>query len=734
MPGFNIEADVNIYNKLMTYYNTEQSGSVANSPEYSMDSLKYNTPTQREYIKDAIIAHMYEHPTGGTDLKIGQLNYRGLKNVGYWNWSEFNNDRLKGDAINFTAARDYIYNNVVSQRDTIDPATVDTHQVQNNVNYYDYNAHTFHSPYDVNEFPKIMKNPQDYNITAYPEFKYDSNSLISGKSRPLMWRTRQISDRRTWGWTKGAFTAYEAAGDINPDGNIQSAFFPTYFLYPEDPRAKFVTDVEEQTMSYDQTYKILKPTFTPTTQLCGRGTSPNPAFFKDGKPSLAAKKTADTEVKGTTLEENTTTYDGYGFSHVDAVNMSTRTDRPRYYNTPTGRHTLVDNFSLEYNDLKDVPIGDLKNQNYDTATCKYYIMDDQASYVQDRIDNFYSKNATMINPKIVNNQGKTQYEQIVRDICSRGQGNTYAGIQLPNVAGHAPISNRVCALVHHGGGVSDSSVQNSMDTFCRESRNKTMPSCRFFNVKAFDTNISTTLGDNPKVLDQYHNISDTSPERNYAGIKDVVNNVRALKTNTQLGYSRLNDNLKGSNLGFFSPMCMLGNTDHPRELFPTPTGWNPPCTFSLTVCQQEQKIGELAIAGNLYNALSQECTSLPGTGPATSPPPVPVPSTGGGGTPIVTTGPGSVGGGGGGGTPEEEGTPTTTTTTRTTTAPRATTPPAEKDTLAKIKDFFLKKDFQGQPNWVWFAVGGGVLVFLILLFVASSSRGGGRGYRRRRYD
>jgi len=330
-------------------------------------------------------------------------------------------------------------------------------------------------------------------------------------------------------------------------------------------------------------------------------------------------------------------------------------------------------------------------------------------------------------------------------LCAIDNGDKYAGVQLPVAVDQSDvsISSRVCALV--GPAIDTGSVYNKMNAFCGQTKNKTMPACKFYNLAQFENNIKTTDAET-RVFSRYDSL--TPEQKTYAGIKDVIAEIDYMKKQEATGnvpednplrYSTFNDDLRAGSLSSYSPICLtgseMGELTNPSTLFPRPNSNYPKCNFNLTVCKVSVPMQDVT-ARNINTTVKQKCGSTNATTPPATTPPTGG-GGGGGGTPGGGTPGGGTPGGGtpGGGTPDTSGdtdTPTTTTAPRTTTAaPRATSPPAEKDTLAKIKDFFQKKQFQNQPNWVWFAVGGGVFFFLILLFVASSSRGGGGWYRRR---
>jgi len=653
------ESDMKIYNKLMVHYNTEWAIANKGTGEYSMDSLKEPSSLR------TVVKPIAKNPA---NLYQGQTNYRGIRHVAPM--SKFNDI----NQTSYKTALDALYKlpTDLKASDVKTAADLTAHRV----NLFDYNAHTVHTNVDDGIFyiPARVTNTTEANIVAYPDLiKPDVNP-------PLVWETRQVYNMNEWNWSKGAFTGYEPYGD-----NTYAKGRTTYYIYPDDKYTRYVTDVTKEGNT------ILKPTFTNASNICPSG----PGFtgtrsFVENKPS-----------RGTNTSETQQKFFKWGdkIRAVEGVRMA-----------QTGYSTLT---GLSNSQLKD--------GYYDTMTCTIKPTG-TTKMTPTQAQNFVSNVAQIIDPKVLDVNGKSQYTQIVEQLC---KDDEYAGIQLPKVAGLEAMGDRVCAYVKFPN--DPSSLNNAMINFC--AKNKTMPACKYFNAKAFDD----AIGNDSRVLEAYMGAS--AEVKKYPGIKEITDGLVTMKQLQPAGYTRLNDNLYGRDAMSYNAACLLGTEaglKDSRTNIPRPLEF-PECSLNLTVCNQSVPINNSAIAEAIIK-MEQSCgTALSGGTAApsstTAAPSVPVNSSSPSSVPVTTSSSPSV--------PvttssSPSSVPVTTSSSPSSTpAPPSGTPAPSSSPSSKAKDFFMQKK-GGQPVWVWFLIG--VLVAAVLGFLLAPkknappppSRGGGR--------
>ena len=641
------ESDMKIYNKLMTHYNTEWSIANKSTGEYTMDSLKGP-------LRTAVQTHVAKYPS----LKEGFPNYRGIRHVAPM--SKFNDIKH----ASFKTALDALYNRSteVAAGDVSVPADLKAHRV----NLYDYNAHTVHTNVDdgIVYIPARVKAVTDANVAAYPDLvKPDVNP-------PLVWETRQVYSADKWWESKGAFTAYEPYGD-----NTYAKGRTTYYIYPDDKYTRYVTDVTKEGSG---STSILKPTFTNASNICPSG----PGFtgtrsFVENKPSKGTD-TSQTQQKFWKWDNKIRAVEGARIRYTPFANL---------------------------NDT-NVSSSQLKDGYYDTLTCTIKPTG-TSKMTASQAQNFVSNVAQFIDPKVLDVNGKSQYTQIVEQLC---KDDDYAGIQLPKVAGLEAMGDRVCAYVKFPN--DPSSLNNAMINFC--AKNKMMPACKYFNAKAFDDGIDN----DSKVLAAYMGAS--ADVKKYPGIKEITEGLTAMQVANKAGYDRLNENLYGRDAQSYNAACLLGTNSGSKDSrtnIPRPLEF-PECSLNLTVCNQSVPINNSAIAEAIIK-LEQSCgTALSGgTVPqssAAADPSVPVNSSSPPSVPVNSSSPSSV--------------PVTTSSSP---APPSGTPAPSSSPIDKAKKFFTQK-WQGQSLWVWFLIGVICTAVLGMLLATSTkkappppSRGGG---------
>jgi hypothetical protein len=282
MPSLSLEADVKIYNKLMTNYNTEYNYITKDKCGFGMNYLQPDHPL-RTISQNKLM-------NGDTNLNQYGANYRSLKQDLPWNgWF---NPRNKS-RINYRDAVNQIYTNVPANTDftfmdfqypnknkgqDINGYDVQLHKLL----LYDYHAHSIHTNANEQQVPEFVPNYtkarwyfNDWygtdNVAGYPD-------MGTATRLPLMWQTRQ--PRKAGEWGTCSLNWDEIGGD-----STMSSRLTTYYLYPEDPKVHYVTDVEKITTygNPSTAENILKPTFLGANQLCKDST----ISFKPGKPSHA---------------------------------------------------------------------------------------------------------------------------------------------------------------------------------------------------------------------------------------------------------------------------------------------------------------------------------------------------------------------------------------------------------------------------------------------------------------
>ena len=663
MPRQGFTTDVKIYNKLMTNYNTEYNYITKDKCGFGMNYLRPDHPL-RTISQNKLM-------NGDTNLNQYGGNYRSLKqdlpwydNAGWFakrgktrkNYKDAVNEIYRDVPANtnFTSD-DFQYPNKNKGQD-INGYDVQLHKLL----LYDYHAHSIHTNANEQQVPEFVPNFTKARMNSNYEdgFTYGTDNAAGfpnlgyATRLPLMWQTRQPRKEGEGG--SCSLNWDEIGGD-----STNSARLTTYYLYPEDPKVHYVTDVEKITTSGNPSTSenILKPTFKNGDELCPNTSTyyANPIFL-ESRPSRAQdishldhRNNPYMPLTGTHgSPPSSNSKDNTTLPNMQTERKSTMVDGEK--TVPLGTPLSIDaapmvyylngsrlGAAAVYDTLNNKTVTDLKNQYYDTASCQYewvdnvHTTDNASTYAQSFVNDIVKKPNVHT---LKNADGKTQYRQIVEQLCKIDNGDKYAGVQLPNAVDQSDvsISSRVCALV--GDDTDTNSVYNKMNAFCGETKNKKMPACKFYNLAQFENNIKTTDAET-RVFSRYDSL--TSEQKTYAGIKDVIAEINYMKDqevngkvaeDNPLRYSTFNNNLRAVTLSSYSPICLtgsdIGEQANPSSLFPRPNSNYPKCNFDLTVCEVKVPMQDVT-ARTINTKVTQRC------GSTTPPSPSPSPTSGGGG-------------------------------------------------------------------------------------------------------